>query len=240
MGRLSIDSIATEVLAKGYILVDASEYKNMDSEITLTCPKGHTFKTTLANFRLPSFSCPECDKGIKFVNPTIVPQKKGYRVIAFDQATERFGLSVYDGGELVFFNLYNYVGHVADRLAQIKNFVQNIVIKEWKPDYIVMEDIQYQYGNVLTYKILAMLLGVLETVCTEEKIPYEVVSPNVWRKYAGTCGKTRLQEKQMSVALVKEKYGVRVNDDVAEAILIGRYGAQTHKGQIEMAFGRKN
>ena len=44
----------------------------------------------------------------------------------------------------------------------------------------------------------------------------------------------------MSVALVKEKYGVRVNDDVAEAILIGRYGAQTHKGQIEMAFGRKN
>ena len=42
-----------------------------------------------------------------------------------------------------------------------------------------MEDIQYQYGNVLTYKILAMLLGVLEMICTEEKIPYEVVSPNV-------------------------------------------------------------
>ena len=42
-----------------------------------------------------------------------------------------------------------------------------------------MEDIQYQYGAVLTYKILAMLLGVIETVCFIAKIPYEVVSPNV-------------------------------------------------------------
>lgn len=239
MGRISKEAIAAEVAVKGYELVDASEYKNMDSEITLMCPKGHSFKTSLTNFRLASFECPECNKAIKFVNPTAVPQKNGYRVIAFDQATERFGLSVYDDGKLVFFNLYTFNGYVAERLALIKNFVQNIVIKEWKPDYIVMEDIQYQYGNVLTYKILAMLLGVLETVCTEEKIEYEVVSPNVWRKYAGTCGKTRLQEKQMSVAVVKEKFGVRVNDDVAEAILIGRYGAQMHKGQIELAFGRK-
>ena len=59
-----------------------------------------------------------------------MPQKKGYRVIAFDQATERFGLSVYDDGELVFFNLYTFNGYVAERLAQIKNLVQNIVIKE--------------------------------------------------------------------------------------------------------------
>lgn len=179
MGRLSVDNIAAEVLAKGYILVDASEYKNMDSEITLTCPHGHTFKTTLANFRLPSFTCPECDKGIKFVNPVAVPLKQGYRVIAFDQATERFGLSIYDNGNLVFFNLYTFNGCVTDRLVHIKNFIQNIVIKEWQPDYIVMEDIQYQYGNVLTYKILAMLLGVLETICAEAQIPYEVVSPNV-------------------------------------------------------------
>ena len=39
--------------------------------------------------------------------------------------------------------------------------------------------------------------------------------------------------------LVKEKYNVRVNDDVAEAILIGRYGAQMHKKEIPMAFGVK-
>lgn len=82
-----------------------------------------------------------------------------------------------------------------------------------------------------------MLLGVVELACYTNKVEYEVVSPNVWRKYAGTCGKTRTQEKQLSVAMVKEKYGVRVNDDVAEAILIGRYGAQMHS-PTQWAFGK--
>jgi hypothetical protein len=43
----------------------------------------------------------------------------------------------------------------------------------------------------------------------------------------------------LSVALVKEKYGVKVSDDVAEAILIGRYGAMNHKPEIKMAFGKR-
>ncbi len=240
MGRLSQEDIRQEVEAKGYSLVDASNYTNMESIITIRCPKGHCIQTSFANFRLPSFTCPQCDVNIKFINPTIVPPKKGFRVIAFDQATEHFGLSIFENGELIFFNLYTFVGNVTSRLAQIKNFVNNIVVKEWKPDFIVFEDIQYQYGAVLTYKILAMLLGIIEVSCFENNIPYEIVSPNVWRKYAGTCGKTRIQEKQLSVAMVKEKYGIRVNDDAAEAILIGRYGAQKHKEDLGLAFGRKN
>lgn len=239
MGRLSITDIANELAVKEYTLIDASNYTNMNSLITMRCPKGHTFQATLAQFRHPSFKCPECDKGVKFNNPDTIPQKKGYRVIAFDQATENFGLSVYDDGQLVFFHLYTFTGLVANRLTQIQHFIENIVIKEWKPDYIVFEDIQYQYGAVLTYKILAMLLGIIEVTCFKNDIPYEVVSPNVWRKYAGTCGKTRVQEKQLSVTVVKEKYGVRVNDDVAEAILIGRYGAEHHKPEIKLAFGKK-
>lgn len=240
MGRLSLEQIREEVAAKGYKLVDATGYTNMQSEIVVECSKGHQTRVSFADFRSPSFTCPKCDASIKFNNPDVVPQKVGYRVIAFDQATEHFGLSIFDDGKLVFFHLYTFAGTVAKRLAQIKKFVRDIVIKEWKPDYIVMEDIQYQYGAVLTYKILAMLLGVIEVECTEAEVPYEVVSPNVWRKYAGTAGKTRLQEKQLSVAVVKEKYGVRVNDDVAEAILIGRYGAQMHGKEFELAFGRKN
>lgn len=238
MGRLSAEQIAVEISSKGYQLEDSSKYENMNSEIAVKCGKGHIIKTTLALFRAVSFGCPECDKR-DFVNPKVVPQKTGYRVIAFDQATEKFGLSIFDNGELVFYNLYSFVGNVNSRLAQIRKFVVDVVIGEWKPDYIVMEDIQYQYGAVLTYKILAMLLGVIETECFSAKVPYEVVSPNVWRKYAGTCGKTRMEEKKLSVIMVKEKYNVRVNDDVAEAILIGRYGAQMHKKEITSAFGRK-
>jgi hypothetical protein len=85
-----------------------------------------------------------------------------------------------------------------------------------------------------------MLLGIVEEVCGENNIPYEVVSPNVWRKYAGTCGKSRKEEKLLSIALVKEKYDITVTDDVAEAILIGNYAVKTQsKAKITTAFGKK-
>jgi len=43
----------------------------------------------------------------------------------------------------------------------------------------------------------------------------------------------------LSVATVRQKYQVNVSDDVAEAILIGSYGAKVHKRQLELAFGKK-
>lgn len=100
-----------------------------------------------------------------------------------------------------------------------------------------MEDIQYQSNGILTFKVLAMLLGVIQTSCAEHNIPFEAVSPNVWRKYAGTNGANRREEKMLSVAMVKEKYNIKVSDDVAEAILIGRYGAMMHKRELK-GFGQ--
>ena len=41
----------------------------------------------------------------------------------------------------------------------------------------------------------------------------------------------------LSVAKVKEKFGVVVSDDVAEAILIGVYGTRTRYQEITTAFG---
>lgn len=235
-----LESVRQAVEAKGYTLISAEGYQNQDSIIKVQCNKGHITEVKFADFKKPSFTCPQCDASIKFNNPVNVPAKNGYRVVAFDQATEHFGVSIFDDGQLVFFNLYVFNGSLNKRLVEIKQFIENIVIAKWKPDFIICEDIQYQYGAVLTYKVLAMLLGVIETMLTEHNINYQVVSPNVWRKFAGTCGKSRTEEKQLSVYTVKEKYGVRVNDDVAEAILIGRYGVQAGKAlqPVEVAFGR--
>ena len=241
MARLSEVQIADEVKKQGYELVDASKYENMQSEIVIKCPKGHLIRTSLADFRRPSFTCPVCDKNINFINPNAVPAKAAgsYRLIAFDQATEHFGLSIFDDGKLVFYSLYTFSGDLVARLTKIRKLVNDIVIKEWKPDYIVFEDIQYQNG-IMTFKVLAMLLGIIHEVCSENEIPFECVSPNVWRKYAGTCGKSRREEKLLSMAVVKEKYNISVSDDVAEAILIGSYGIRMHKKANQMAFGRKD
>lgn len=239
MARLATDKIKKELATKNFTLIDDTNYVTLNSPILIQCEKGHNIEVSMNDFRRPSFTCPCCDKAINFINPKAVPEKKGYRVIAFDQATEHFGLSIWDDGQLVFSSLYNFSGDTVSRLIKIKKFVQDIVINNWHPDYIVMEDIQQQHGAVLTYKILAMLLGILEVICVENNISYEIVSPNVWRKYAGTCGKNRREEKLLSVAIVKEKYNIIVNDDVAEAILIGQYGSRVHKKEYKLAFGSK-
>lgn len=240
MAKLTHEQLSTEIALTGYTLIDDSGYVNMHSRITIRCPKGHLIETCLADFRRPSFTCPVCDKNINFINPSVVPQKQGYRLIAFDQATENFGLSIFDDGKLVFYSLYKFSGDVISRLVKIRKFINDIVIKEWKPDFIMCEDIQYQQG-VMTFKVLAMLLGIIQEVAAENDIQYEVVSPNVWRKYAGTAGKDRRTEKMLSKAVVKEKYNVNVGDDIAEAILIGSYGVRIHKypaPDIKLAFGR--
>ena len=171
--------IMEKIKANNMRLIDDSNYTNMNSRIIIKCPQGHLIETCLADFRKVSFTCPVCDKDIKFVNPNTVPQKKGYRIIAFDQATERFGLSIFEDNQLVFYSLYTFSGDVIHRLTKIKKFIQDVVINEWKPDIIIMEDIQYQQNGILTFKILAMLLGILQELCCENNIEFEAVSPNV-------------------------------------------------------------
>jgi hypothetical protein len=94
MAKLSTAKISEELAAKNFTLVDDSNYATLNSPIIIQCNKGHKIEVSMADFRRPSFTCPCCDKSINFINPKMVPQKMGYRVIAFDQATEHFGLSI--------------------------------------------------------------------------------------------------------------------------------------------------
>ena len=179
MAKLSHDQITDEVKKFGYTLIDDTGYTNMQSRIKIECSKGHLIETCLADLRRPSFTCPACDQNIQFINPAEIPAKNGaYRVIAFDQATERFGLSIFDNGKLVYYNLYIFTGDLNNRLVKIDKFLRETVFKYWEPDFVVMEDIQYQNG-VLTFKVLAMLLGLVQTACCVAGVPFEVVSPNV-------------------------------------------------------------
>lgn len=130
MAKLTHEQITDEVNRLGYKLIDDSNYTSMNSRIIVECEKGHVIETCLADMRKPSFTCPGCDKDISFINPRVVPSKNGkYRVVAFDQATENFGVSIFDGGELVFYNLYRFSGSLVSRLVKIQKLLEDIVIK---------------------------------------------------------------------------------------------------------------
>lgn len=228
MGKISHDQLVKEVNAKGYVLVDDSNYKNLKSPIVVRCLKGHEIETNLESFRHISFSCPICEGAVEFKKPTHVPQKEGYRIVAFDQATEKCGVSIWDAGKLVYCDLFIFTGDMVSRLCKFKSLLEDIIIPNWEPDFLVFEDIQYQ-NNIMTFKILAMLLGVAQTAARSKGIEFDVVLPKVWRSGLGYSGKNRAEEKALAKQKVKEWFNIDANEDMAEAILIGKYAAKFHK-----------
>lgn len=224
---LSKEQIQAEVEARGFTLVDASAYKNMQSDITVKCNKGHTFITNIAAVRHPSFQCPECAKAhFAIEKPKAVPTKQPgtFRIIAFDQATYKMGMSVWDNGRLTYYDLFQFNDSLTEsRLAKIERLLSEVVVPIWKPDVVVFEDIQEQGGvkGMKTFKILAMLLGVCVTTMERLSVKHVEYAPVVWRKEFGAVSGGRGAEKAWAVNKVHELTGQWVNEDTSEAILIG-------------------
>jgi Holliday junction resolvasome RuvABC endonuclease subunit len=106
-------------------------------------------------------------------------------------------------------NIYN-------KLYKIEQYFKE-VLKEYKPNIVILEDIHLKF-NVKTYKILAMLLGVLVTTCINEKVEYKLFTPAEWRSILKI---PKIMSKKHAVNLVFNKFNKIVNEDEAEAICIG-------------------
>jgi Holliday junction resolvasome RuvABC endonuclease subunit len=63
-------------------------------------------------------------------------------------------------------------------LSKIDRFLDQVLIGTWNPDYIIFEDIQLEHNNVMTFKVLAQLLGVCEVEAIKHNINYAVVTPS--------------------------------------------------------------
>lgn len=234
MAKLNEGQILQEIEGKGFKVLDISGYQNTKSTITVKCQNDHILETNMFSFRKESFRCPKCDGG-DIELKAFPPEKNGYRILALDNATENLGLSIYDNGKLVYYSLLVFKGNFDSRITKIFNIVSNTMIDNWKPDYIVFEDIQYQ-NNYQTYKKLAMLLGALVVAAKRSAIDYQIIPPVEWRSHYQITGK-REDVKAKAVKLVKQMYNIDVIDDIAEAILIGHYVAdERYIEQLEVAF----
>lgn len=229
--RLSEKDIQDILASKGLTCSNLQEYKNLDTILQCKCKNGHSIEASMRTIRNDHFRCLLCEgkeslsKNISVIS---LGPKQGKRIVAIDNATEKVGISVFDNGKLVFWHLYKYSGETVDRMAQNRRFLEEVVIKQWEPDLIVLEDIQYQNNNILTFKTLAMLLGSSLVAARLANIKTETVFSKVWRSHFMIGGKTRIQQKQAAIDKVWTMYGIKVTDDVAEAILMGKYAADTY------------
>lgn len=203
------------------------------------CPNGHENYFTMEYWRRHK-ECPICKSNKYYRMNDTAPKSKGFRILAFDQASITSGWSAYDDGELVKYGAWTSEGtNSTDKIMKTKHWFANM-IQTWKPDLVVLEDIQLQKFDggeqVITYKKLAHLQGVLENYCYENGYIYKVVPPATWRAHSQVKGKTRSDKKKSAQMIVKGLYDVNVTQDEADAILIGRYAADDRKRNAIIMF----
>ena len=234
MAKLTKEEVTQICNDKGYEVLNADEYENLDAtNLKLTCKNGHSFVTSLKIVRdIKGFNCPQCEKQEASYNRK-PPIKKldTYRIMAFDQATQNFGVSIYDGNKLVYYDVIRFIGATEERLVDIAQFIAK-ACKEWEPDYVIFEDIQLHagaYNGYQTFKVLAELLGVVKVMLQIQGVRHSCVLNKVWQSYFNIGGKDRATQKANVIKKVQELFGIKVNDDIADAILIGKYATILHE-----------
>lgn len=146
------------------------------------------------------------------------------RLLALDQASKTTGYAIFDDGNLVLVDKFTFnTPNIDERLVQIRTFI-NGLIDVYHIDEVVYEDIQQQNNvanNVQTFKVLAMVYGVVSELLAERKIKHGSILATSWKSTLGIKGRTRPDQKRAAQLYVLDNYGLKVTQDEADAACIG-------------------
>ena len=161
------------------------------------------------------------------------------KIIGFDLSTKSSGVGVYDRAELVHYECVTAAS--SDLFARIQKITDRIqqILDQYKPDYAVLEDpLPATVGNnMLTYKALTYLQGYICMRLRKRKIKYDLLVSSHWRSKVGLKvgrGVKRQALKKQAIDKVEQLYNIKVNDDVAEAILIAYSKVEPRKNISEL------
>lgn len=147
-------------------------------------------------------------------------------ILALDQASRTSGYAVFCDDQLIDSGKFTYEdADLAERLVKIRKKVETL-IDYFHIEKIILEDIQLQNNvgsNVVTYKALAEVIGVLTELAAEKKLPYELVPSTVWKSTLQIKGRTRPEQKKNAQQYVLNTYGKKVTQDESDAICIGAH-----------------
>lgn len=242
MAKFHIEDLREEALAQGWQLI-STEYKNLDGDLEYLCDKNHTVYTSYKKIR-KNYICPTCKEfnGSTDMEIAIKPFDKPintFRILSLDQSSRVSGFAIFDNDKLVKYGSIEIKGENAPvRFSKVREWVRSMVVN-WKPDFVMIEDVQLQdeekngTQGTITFKVLSGLIGVLETYFVENKVNYDLAHISTWRNHEQIKGKSRLDKKRGAQLRVKKCYDIDVIDDIADAILIGRYAVELHNDKIE-------
>jgi Holliday junction resolvasome RuvABC endonuclease subunit len=159
-------------------------------------------------------------------------------VAGIDASTTATGVCVMQDGSLIYRTLISISPQKEkDAEKRIKTMLMKMceILDQYDIDSIYMEKAICKGGNVDVTIKLAYLSGVMYLYCAQNGIEFHNPLPAEWRKRIGIAqgrGVKRETQKAEAILAVKKEYGINVNDDVAESILICRSAFDLPKLEI--------
>lgn len=149
---------------------------------------------------------------------------KSATLLSLDQSTKITAWAAFDGTDLVKWDAIVLPQSVPADQRNIEIAHQlDVVIQRYRPKMIVFEDVQKQANDQVVIK-LARLQGLIIGLCDRYHAPYDIYLPSVWRKqlnFRQGKGVTRQECKEQAIEFVRNAYGLKVGEDICEAICIG-------------------
>lgn len=147
------------------------------------------------------------------------------KVLVCDQSTRCTGYSWFISGQYIesgIIDMSKSKLETGERSFEMAKAIWK-VIKQYKPDYFIMEETQNQ-NNIKTVQILSRLQGMLIGYAEAHKVKTYILQPSKWRgilHYSQGPKIKRAELKQQSLDYVKEHLGFELPEDQAEAYCMG-------------------
>ena len=147
--------------------------------------------------------------------------------LALDLSTKNSGYAIFENQDLKTYgcitagsaNLYNRIDKMITELTKIleDNKIDNVIIED-----VIPQDVK---GNQTVFKALMYLQGFVMHLLNKYNIKnIKFYTSSEWRKKCGIHtgrGITRESLKPKDIQFVQSQFGIKVNDDVADAIGLG-------------------
>lgn len=146
-------------------------------------------------------------------------------LLAIDQATSITGYALYRDGKLDKHGKIKFEGTAIERISQVRHWLDQMIdglTLDGNELEIALEDIQLQ-KDVVTFKTLAWLQGVLLTLCYEKNIKTRVYFSTSWKSTCGVKGKDRTEQKRNAQKYVVDTFNIKATQDECDAICIGQH-----------------
>ena len=141
-------------------------------------------------------------------------------ILALDQSSKITGWSVFKDNKLHAYGKFSLDDdNIGVRLKKFRIKIKEL-IDTYSPDEVVFEDIQEQ-NNILTFKVLAQVQGVLMELLTSLNIQYSTILAVSWKSTLSIKGRARAEQKRNAQQYVINTYGIKATQDESDAICIG-------------------